>query len=45
MNILNITKQEIYVVETDNEDYSGIFTRYSEDCWYQQIGESDEPFY
>ena len=43
-NIKNITKEESFNVITDEEEYAQ-YTRYSEDCWYQSIGESIEPLY
>jgi len=44
VNIKNITKEGSFNIITDEEEYTQ-YTRYSEDCWYQRIGESIEPLY
>ena len=44
MKITDIFERTIFIVETDEDDYSS-YTRYSKDCWFVRMGESDEPLY
>lgn len=42
MKIVDVSQPIIcFVVETEDASY----TRYSEDCWFERMGESDEPVY
>ena len=44
MKIVKAEELRVIRVETDESEYSN-YTRYSSDCWYVQMGESDEPVY
>ena len=44
MKITDIFEQTVFIVETDEDDYSS-YTRYSKDCWFIRMSESDEPLY
>lgn len=41
MKITNITKSEVYFVDTDEKEFN-CYTRYSPDNWTVRMGESDE---
>ena len=44
MIIESVDKIKGHIVETDgDEEFS--YTRYSSDCWFVRMGESDEPVY
>jgi hypothetical protein len=44
MEILNVTPIQGFTVATDDDELFS-YTRYGADCWYVNMGESDEPVY
>jgi len=44
MKITDVTPIKGVRVTTDEDEYNE-YTRYGPDCWYVQMGESDEPVY
>jgi len=44
MKIEEVKRENSFIVITDEDEYT-TYIRYSEDCWYYQMGESQEPVY